>query len=132
MDQIVRMCLRSVSPGARDGSPFAVLGEAEGGRVLAVPAGPTEACAMVMEMEGITPIRPLTHDLLASFFREAGFVLDRMELSPGPHGGLKARLFYRTGSRMRVREVRPSDALALAQRLGAPIYAEARLIRSLG
>lgn len=107
-----------------------VLGESGGGRVLAIPVGPFEAGAMVMEMEGITPIRPFAHDLLASFFREAEFRLDRLELSPGPHGGVGARMFYRAGERKRVREVRPSDGLALAQRLGAPIFADASLVRA--
>lgn len=104
------------------GEPTAVLEDPESGRHLDIPIGPFEASAVILELEGIVPPRPLTHDLLAQVFEEAGFLLRRVELFG--EGGSRARLAYLRGESLVEKEVRPSDALALALRLDAPILAE--------
>jgi len=136
-----------------DGLPVVILLDRDRDAGLALPVGPFEASAIIIELEGISPPRPLTHDLLAELFREGGLSLERAELygelgSGGwrglpdslglafPEGGFRAagaplaRLVYRRGLRRREREVRPSDAIALALRLGAPICAERGLLGS--
>jgi bifunctional DNase/RNase len=107
--------------------PTVVLEDPGTGRRLNVPIGPFEASAVIMELEGIVPPRPLTHDLLAQFFKEAGFRLEGVELFGD--GGSRARLIYRRGEEQAEKEVRPSDALALALRLGAPIVARASMLK---
>jgi bifunctional DNase/RNase len=108
------------------GEPTAVLEDPETGRRLEIPIGPFEASAVILELEGIVPPRPLTHDLLAQVFKEAGFRLESAELYGD--GGARARLTYSRGSARAEKEVRPSDALALALRLGAPITARSSLL----
>jgi uncharacterized protein len=108
------------------GEPTAVLEDPETGRRLEIPIGPFEASAVILELEGIVPPRPLTHDLLAEFFTEAGFRMEGVELFG--EGGVKARLCYGKGDARSEKEVRPSDALALALRLGAPISATDSLL----
>jgi uncharacterized protein len=103
------------------GEPTAVLEDPESGRHLDIPIGPFEASAVILELEGIVPPRPLTHDLLAQLFEEAGFRLRRVELFG--EGGARAKLAYYRGKALVEKEVRPSDALALALRLDAPILA---------
>jgi bifunctional DNase/RNase len=95
---------------------------------MPMPVGPFEASAIILELEGICPPRPLTHDLLAELFKEAGYNLDRVELFGSAGSGARARLRYRRGYRRFGKEVRPSDALALALRLHAPIMAEAEML----
>ena len=138
-----------VSAGAPGGDPFVILGERSGGRFLTAPIGPTEAISLVMRMEGISTSEPLTHDLFASMFQEAGFIADRVEIAPrgcadyspdaadSPDSSnssegneLGARLFYRAGGSPRVRELRVADALALGLRLGVPFYADEALVRA--
>ena len=132
-----------VSAGAPGGDPFVILGERSGGRFLTAPIGPTEAISLVMRMEGIATSEPLTHDLFASMFQEAGFIADRVEIAPrgdgreSSDGGnssdgneVGARLFYRAGGSPRVRELRVADALALGLRLGVPFYADEALVRA--
>ena len=108
--------------------PIVVLEDRITDRRLVLPIGPFEASAIILEMEGISPPRPLTHDLLADLFTEAGFSLDRVELFGEQASGTRARLEYRKGLRSYEREVRPSDALALALRLEAPVMAEVGLL----
>lgn len=125
------------APG--EGAPLVLLVDGEGEAGLPVPVGPFEASAIIIELEGISPPRPLTHDLLADIFRESGLLLERAELYGDPEGVARlehgasaplARLVYRRGLRRAAREVRPSDAIALALRLRAPILAERRLLGS--
>jgi uncharacterized protein len=107
---------------------FVVLDDKAKDRRLQLPIGPFEASAIVIEMECIFTPRPLTHVLLAEIFEEGGFVLDRVELLGDARIDTRARLLYHKGLRVFEKEARPSDALALALRLGAPVFAEASMI----
>jgi bifunctional DNase/RNase len=108
--------------------PIVLLEDRVTDRRLLVPVGPFEASAIILELEGITPPRPLTHDLLADFFEEGGFGLDEASFSGDAATGIRARLSYHKGLRKFAKEIRPSDAIALALRLGAPLRAEASLL----
>jgi len=108
--------------------PVVILEDRVTDRRLFVPVGPFEASAIILEMEGISPPRPLTHDLLAEFFEEGGFSLEAVELFGEAAERARARLSYRKGLRQFVKEVRPSDAMAMALRLDAPLLAEASLL----
>ncbi len=126
----VVMTVRGLSVDAGDSLPVVLLREEEqpGEGALSVSVGPFETSAILLELEGISPPRPLTHDLLSELFREGGMDLERAELYGEPGEGPRARLVYRHGFGRKVKEVRPSDALALALRLKAPICAERGLL----
>jgi bifunctional DNase/RNase len=123
---IIELRIRGVS--MEDDDPIVILEDRATDRRLLLPIGPFEASAILLEMEGIRPPRPLTHDLLAEFFEEGGFCLDEAEFYGEAGASVRARLSYRKGLRKYVKEVRPSDALALALRLSAPLRAEASLL----
>lgn len=91
-------------------------------RVLPIWIGPAEAQAIVSKMQDIKYPRPMTHDLLRSVIEETGHVVTRVRITrledttfyadidlDGPMGTLEI-------------DARPSDAIALALRVGAPIY----------
>ncbi len=118
--------LRVRSVRIDNGEPRVLLEDRETGLGLEIPVGPFEASAVILHLEGIVPPRPLTHDLLAQLFEESGLSLESVELFG--EGGERARLSYRKEDDRREKEVRPSDALALALRLGAPIKADAALL----
>jgi uncharacterized protein len=107
--------------------PVVILEDRTTDRRFLIPVGPFEATAIILELESISPPRPLTHDLLADFFEEGGFSLDEVKLFGGPGALSRARLSYHKGLRKFEKEVRPSDALALALRLDAPLFAEAAM-----
>jgi hypothetical protein len=102
--------------------PIVILKSVENnGLVVPLWVGPFEASAIIIEMEGIRPPRPLTHDLLSQLFLRHGFHLSRVEFYGVVEGGFAARIAYRHGFRQYAMEVRPSDAVALSVRLKAPI-----------
>jgi bifunctional DNase/RNase len=111
-----------------DDEPIVILEDRSTDRRVQIRVGPFEASAIIIELEGISVPRPLTHDLLAEVFEEGGFSLDAVELFGESEDDSRARLSYRKGLRVYEKEVRPSDALALALRLGAPIFADIGLI----
>lgn len=111
-----------------DDEPIVTLEDRSMGSRLQIRVGPFEASAIIIELEGIAVPRLLTHDLLAQVFEEGGFCLDEVELFGESEDDSRARLSYRKGLRKYEKEVRPSDALALALRLRAPIFAEPSLL----
>ncbi len=127
---LVEVRVHGVAVDGGDGMPVVLLLDPTACSGIPLQVGPSEASAIIIELEGISPPRPLTHDLLATFFREGGLRLDRAVLFGSRETGPRARLVYRRGLQRRDREVRPSDAIALALRLKAPICAEAGLLDS--
>ncbi|UCF99844.1 MAG: bifunctional nuclease family protein [Spirochaetaceae bacterium] len=114
-----------------DRMPVAVLSDAMGQRVLPVWIGPSEASSIIVELEEIKSPRPLAHDILAKYFHRHGFTMDALEIY-GQSGefGYNARIKYHRRLRHFDMEVRPSDGLALAVRLKAPLLAEEHLLSS--
>lgn len=123
---ILELRIRGVS--MEKGEPIVILEDRRTERRLQVKVGPFEASAIILELEGISSPRLLTHDLLAEIFEEGGFNLEGAELFGDSAEGLRARLSYSKGPRSYEKEVRPSDALALALRLDAPILASFGLL----
>jgi uncharacterized protein len=112
--------------------PIVILEDRATDRSISLPVGPYEAGAIILELECISTPRPLAHDLLAYFFLEGGFSLDEVELFGEPNSGSRARLTYHRGLRRYEKEVRPADALALALRLNAPVFAESAMFARQG
>jgi len=127
---LVELRVRGVALDGPGGAPLVVLEDKSRGRCVSLPAGPFEASAIIMEIEGIEPPRLLAHDLLAEVFQEGGFVLDGVVLLPD-RGGASARLEYRRGQRTFSKVVGPADAIALAIKLGAPVEADPELLDAL-
>ena len=100
-----------------------ILKEAERERYLPIWIGPWEASAIAMRLQGLTPERPLTHDLFASTLGELGARIDQVVITDLADETFHARLFVEASGRTVELDSRPSDALALAVRANVPIYA---------
>jgi bifunctional DNase/RNase len=112
-----------------DRMPVAVLSDSAGLRVLPVWVGPSEASAIITELEEIRTSRPVAYDIFAQYFQRHGFVMDSLEIyADAGEQGYCARIRYHQGRRHYRMEVRPSDGLALAVRLKAPILAARTLL----
>src|ERR687885_833027 len=105
-------------------NPIVLLREANGQhRVLPIFIGPVEATAIAFALQGVTTPRPMTHDLLRDLLNSLGVGVDRVVITE-----LRDRTFYAEiqmtngGNGCKVSS-RPSDAIALAARLGTPIFA---------
>ncbi len=106
-------------------NPIVLLREADGQhRVLPIFIGPVEATAIAFAIQGVTTQRPMTHDLIRDVLSALGVGVERIVITE-----LRDRTFYaeiqmtRDGTRCEVSS-RPSDAIALAARLGTPIFAD--------
>ncbi len=113
-------------------SPVVILREKEGTRVLPIWIGPAEASAIAMEMQGVKAQRPLTHDLLKQVITGLGGELRRVLISEVKDNTYFAELFiYRADEVFQV-DARPSDSIALALRLNAPIFTSDQLLDHVG
>jgi bifunctional DNase/RNase len=108
--------------------PIIVLKNDSGAQVLPIWVGIFEANAIAMILEKISPPRPMTHDLLKNVIDELSSGLEKVVITD-----LRDNTFYalihiscRDGSR--TVDARPSDAIALALRAGAPIHIEERVM----
>jgi len=119
----IEMVVESVRVHMLSSRHVVILKDSEHDRYLPIWIGPWEASAIAMRLQGLTPERPLTHDLFATVLGELGVRVERVLISALADETFHARLvLVRPDSRHEV-DARPSDAIALAVRLGVPIYA---------
>jgi bifunctional DNase/RNase len=97
-------------------------------RVLPILIGGPEASAIHSAIEGIVPPRPLTHDLAVTVMQALGATLERVLITEVREHTYYAELHLRTTGGQTVVSSRPSDAIALAVRADAPIFAEETLL----
>jgi uncharacterized protein len=130
-EEMLRMHVKGVAMLSSDSSPVVILEEEHGSHEICVTVGAAEAGAILMELEGVSMPRPMTHELVAQVFKEQGISIRRIELY-GLYGageeGFLARMEYGRRWRTWTRDVRPSDALALAVAANAPVYAHQSLV----
>ncbi len=113
-------------------APVVILREEQESVFLPIWIGAFEANAIAMAVEGIEPPRPMTHDLLRSVIEALGAKLIASRSSRCCEGTFHARLVVERGDGQRLEiDSRPSDALALALRLDAPIWASERFSKAL-
>jgi bifunctional DNase/RNase len=110
-------------------TPVVVLREdTDRARVLPILIGGPEASAIHTALEGITPPRPLTHDLTVTVFQALGATLERVVITEVREHTFFAELHFHSASGDTVVSSRPSDAIALAVRTSSPIFADEALL----
>ena len=112
-------------------SRVVILRETNGNRFLPIWIGQFEAEAIAMFLQEVEAVRPMTHDLLKNVLQGLGAVLERVEIHDLRDDVFYARLMIRSGDQQIEVDSRPSDGLALAIRVHAPIFvAEAVMERA--
>jgi bifunctional DNase/RNase len=115
----IQVDILGLSSSQSSGGAYAlILKEVNGSRRLPIIIGAFEAQSIALEMEGIKPPRPLTHDLMKNIIDLLGGELVDVCISELREGTFFARLNLDTQEI----DSRPSDAIALAVRYGAPIF----------
>jgi len=107
--------------------PIVILQSQNTNSIIPLIIGPFEASAIIIEIEEVKPPRPLTHDLLSEFFIKHNYKLSYMYLYDFINDNYIAKLVYKKGFKTYSLEIRPSDGIALALRLNAPIYASEKV-----
>lgn len=105
------------------GVPRMVLRELGGSsRVLTIFIGGVEMHAIQLALEGQEPPRPMTHDLFRDVLGELGVVLERVVITELRESTFFAELHLSASGQARIVSSRPSDAVALAVRIGCRIF----------
>ncbi|MDI6804274.1 MAG: DUF151 domain-containing protein [Bacteroidota bacterium] len=110
---------------ASGGAYALLLKEVDGNRQLPIIIGAFEAQSIALEMEGIKPPRPLTHDLIKNIIDTMGFEVLDVTISDLREGTFYANIALDK----EMIDSRPSDAIALAVRCGIPIYVNEKVMR---
>lgn len=113
-------------------SPIVILKEINGEQTLPIWIGLLEATAIASELEGIKFSRPMTHDLLKNIMDTIQVKVLRVEVCDLRNNTYYALIHLRRGEQELTIDARPSDALALSLRVGAPIFVAEDVIRKSG
>lgn len=103
--------------------PIVLLRESDGNRYLPIWIGASEATAIATALEGVTPPRPLTHDLMRSVIDAVGALATRVVITEMRDAVFFADLALDVSGKEIKISSRPSDAIALAVRTGTPVFA---------
>lgn len=122
-DGLVELFVESVRLHMLSNRHVVILKEPDRERYLPIWIGSWEASAIAMRLQGMIPERPLTHDLFASTLDELGVTLRRVVITSLAEETFHARLTLERDGALVEMDARPSDSLALAVRLDAPIFA---------
>lgn len=116
----------------QSGAYALVLGESSGSRRLPIIIGGFEAQAIAIELEKMSPSRPLTHDLFKSFAQTFNITVNEVLIYNLVEGIFYAKLICSDGSREVEIDARTSDAIALAVRFSCEIYTYEFILKSAG
>jgi len=116
----------------RTSTPAVVLQGKRDGRRLAMSIGPAEATGIAVPLQGVTPPRPLTHDLFLTMFGRLNVAVDRVVIHDLRDNIYYATVYLKAGGGPMELDARPSDAIALAVRAGAPVLVEDRVFDKSG
>ncbi len=130
--RLIEMSVESVRVHMLSTQHVVILRELDRDRYLPIWIGPWEASAIAMKLQGQSPERPLTHDLFATVLDILGASVREVIITDLADETFHARVMLEAGGRPIEVDARPSDALALAVRTGARIFAAEAVLDRAG
>jgi hypothetical protein len=129
--QKIQCEILGLSSSPSTGGAYAILlREIDGNKRLPIIIGAFEAQAIALEIEGIKPPRPLTHDLLKQLTDSLGATVIEIVIDELRDNTFYAKIILEVSGFSQEIDARPSDAIALAVRSQAPIYVAASVMES--
>ena len=116
----------------QSGAYALVLSEEDGKRRIPIIIGGFEAQAIAIQLEGLTPPRPLTHDLFLNFAKSFSIELLDVQIYKLEEGVFFSKLHCDNGKKEVYIDARTSDSIALALRFGCPIYTTEEILEKAG
>ena len=129
---MIEMTIDSIRVSLMNYQRVVILKEKLARRYLPIWIGPAEADAIAVKLQGVTVPRPLTHDLLSSVIDSLGATIDSIIVSDLKSDTFYAKIILNIDGEQVEIDSRPSDALALAVRVDAPIYADEAVLDKAG
>jgi bifunctional DNase/RNase len=127
----IEVKIRALMMDPNSGTPIIILKDVESDTMLPIWVGAYEANAIALEIEKISPPRPMTHDLLRNLIAELGVTVERVVVTSLRDNTFfaKIEMLNPKGDRMFL-DSRPSDAIALALRADCPIFVDMEVIKA--
>ncbi len=131
---MIEMRVMGIALDTRTGSPIVVLHDRDNRRALPIWIGSAEASAIIRKIENIPVTRPMTHDLIADVVEKTGYTINRIIINDVEEETYIAAIYLqKTDDKSEEPEeitidARPSDAIAVAIRVDAPIYVTANVL----
>jgi len=129
---MIEMTIDSIRVSLMNYQRVVILREKTSNRYLPIWIGPAEADAIAVKLQNVELTRPLTHDLLQSVIDTLGASLSFIVINELQNDTFHAKLSLSANNTDVEVDSRPSDALALAVRTGAPVYAEESVLDKAG
>ena len=124
----IEMTIKGLMVDPITNMPIVILRDKDGQRVLPIWVGVFEANAIALQIENVTPQRPMTHDLLNNVIHDLRADIQKIVVSDLKDNTFYAIIYLTIGGEVTAIDARPSDAIALALRTKAPIFVEERVI----
>lgn len=126
---MIEMKVMGIALDTRTGSPIVVLHDKENRRALPIWIGSAEASSIIRKIENLTVTRPMTHDLIISIIEKTGYKLSKVEINDVEKETYYATIFLEDSEGKEIEiDSRPSDAIAVAIRIDAPIFVTANVL----
>jgi uncharacterized protein len=125
---VIEVVISRLGRDAGSNSYVVILQEKDGERILPIWIGKPEAESIVAHMSGVRRERPMTHDLCQAIIVALGGELQHVHITKVVDSTFYAELHVLAGGTTHVVDARPSDSIAIALRLGAPIFAAEELL----
>ena len=127
----IEMTIKGLMVDPITNMPIVILRDKDGQKVLPIWVGVFEANAIALQIENVTPQRPMTHDLLRNLIIEMGAEVSRVVVTELRDNTFFAVIEMRNGDGEAISlDARPSDAIALALRADCPIFVNEEVIQA--
>ncbi len=127
-EDLLEMKVKGVTIDPQGNTPVVILEEPHGRRAFPIWIGLSEARAIALEMEGVSTPRPLTYALLSNILTDLNVKIVRIIITAIQDNTFYATLLLRQGSKTLTIDARPSDAIALALHVKAPVFVTKKLL----
>lgn len=126
----IEMTIKGLMVDPITNMPIVILRDEDGDRVLPIWVGIFEANAIALQIENVTTPRPMTHDLLRNVIADLDGSVEKIVVSDLKENTFYALIYVRIRGEVVAVDARPSDAIALALRVGAPIFVEDEVVKN--
>ncbi len=126
---MIEMKVMGIAIDTASGSPIIVLNDMENRKALPIWIGSAEAGAIIRKIENIKVLRPMTHDLIVDIIQKTGYRVDRVEINDVEKDTYYSTIYLVNDDNNEITiDSRPSDAIAVAIRVEAPIFVSAKVL----
>ena len=129
---MIELSLVGVRVELPSNQPIVLLKETQGERYLPIWIGAVEATAIAFALQGVETPRPMTHDLLRDILQESDIEVERIVINELVEQTFFAMIRMTSDGTSKEVSSRPSDAIALAVRINAPIFADEDVLEQAG